>query len=315
MPRNSRGKLRLLVAAMVGCLVPLVVMGPVEATLPTATKIRIDSITTPGVTVPNTPDSPAFWVAKDTPFTVKATWVDNNGNPAPFSYLTSTTVLVTAISPLGTVNLGSITAPALSTSATFSRTLTDQIDDVHLHLQTQRSDSIQQGDSVLFDVQGVFKETDATTTPYSFIGGAGVDRCVPVNEPGKDVCFDITLPPGLASGQHLTSLGNCDIVNPCAQDRQYWWSLVNVTGGVAITDMGMDKSLREEVFPNGVPKAKWLVKASGVDTWVEAPPCPSRGTIGPEQDFCQDFAAGHKDNSGDLWIRLLWKRDIRGSTH
>jgi len=319
MPGIRWGKTRLVVAVMLGCLAPLLVVGQVGAVSgPTATAIRIDGVVTPGVTIPQTADAPAIWVAKDVPFDVTATTVGLDGNPAPLSFTKATTVLVSAVTPTGTVDLGSVSVPAEQTSIAFSRTLADDIDDVFLHLESveaKKADPVRQGDSLLFDVQREFSQSDAATTPDTSIGGdnQGGD-CTPT--PLDDTCFEIHLPAGSATGNHLLSLGNCNEVNPCRRGGEYWWSLVNVLASEtdpAIVDMGLDKSLRQGILANGVPKAKWLVRGSGLTVWVEAPPCPSRGVLGADQDFCHDVSWGHRDNSGDTWIRLLWKRDIRGS--
>jgi cold shock CspA family protein len=309
---------RLLIALLVGCLVPLVGLGAVGAAPVTATAIRFDSIQTPGVTVPPTADAPAIWVAADTPFTVTATAVDSTGAPAPFSFTKDTTVSVTAVTPAGPVNLGSVVVLKEQTTFSFSRTLTNDIDDAFLHLQTveaKKMDPVRQGDSGTFDVQREFNQSDAATTPDVAIGGVeqGAD-CTPSIQ--EKICFEVHLPQGTATGNHLLSIGNCDAVNPCRQATDYWWSLVNVVAtrdNPAYVDMGLDKSLKGIVFENGVPKVKWVVRASGATVWVEAPACPSKGVIGADQEFCHDVTNGHRDNSGDTWVRLLWLRDIRGS--
>jgi len=319
MPRNRWGKTRLVVAVVVGCLAPLVLITQVGAvTGPPATAIRVDSVITPGVTIPQTADAPAIWVAVDTPFTVSATSVDATGAAAPLSFNKATTVLITAVTPAGTVDLGSISVPSGVSDISFSRTLTADIDDAFLHLESveaKKSDPVREGDSGSFDVQREFSQSNAQTTLDIAIGGdiQGAD-CTPT--PAETICFELHLPAGSATGNHLLSLGNCNVVNPCRQDGEYWWSLVNVNASAdnpAVVDMGLDKSLKGVVLQNGVPKAKWVVRGSGLTEWVEAPACPSKGVLGSTQDFCQDFSAGHRDNSGDTWIRLLWKRDIRGS--
>jgi hypothetical protein len=319
MPSTRWGKSRLVIAVVVGCLAPLVVVSQVGAVQgPTATAIRVDSVVTPGVTIPQTADAPAIWVAAGTPFTVSATTVDATGTAAPLSWTKATTVLVRAVTPVGSVDLGSISVPAGVSAISFSRTLTSDIDDVSVHLESveaKKQDPVRQGDSLLFDVQGEFSQSDAATTTDIAIGGdVQGSQCTPT--PAKSICFEIHLPAGSATGNHLLSLGSCNAVNPCRQDAEYWWSLVDVVASAsnpAVVDMGLDKSLKGIVLQNGVPKAKWLVRGSGLTEWTEAPPCPSKGVLGATQDFCQDFSAGHRDNSGDTWIRLLWKRDIRGS--
>lgn len=317
MPRNRWGKSRLLIAGLVGCLTPLVVMGTVGAAPgPVATAIRIDSVVTPGVTVPLTADTPSIWVAANTPFTVSATTV-NGTTPAPLSSTKDVTVKISAVTPSGTVNLGTIVVPKDTTAISFQRTLAADIDDAFIHLESveKRGDPVRQGDSDTFDVQSDFSDNPAGQNLDVAIG-ADVNgaECTPTV--AEKICFELHFPAGSTSSSHLLSLGNCNVVNPCQQNLDYWWSLVQVNAtrdNPAIVDMGLDKSLKGILFSAGVPKAKWLVRASGATTWVEAPPCPSKGVVGADQEFCHDVAEGHRDNSGDTWIRLLWLRDIRGS--
>ena len=87
MPRFHWNRSRLLIAAVIGCLVPLVVMGPGGAApTPVATSIRIDSVITPTVTPdPNAGDTPDIWIAVGTPFDVTATAMFDENTPAPLS--------------------------------------------------------------------------------------------------------------------------------------------------------------------------------------------------------------------------------------
>lgn len=317
MPRIRWNKSRLLVAAIIGCLAPLVLIEPGGAApAPVATYINIDSVVTPSVTVPLSGDTPDIWVAANTPFDVTATSYFDAATPAPLSSNKDVSVKVSAVTPSSTVNLGTVTWPAGQTTITFSRTLAAGIDNAYLHLESveKKTDPVRQGDSALFDVQKSFTHTAAFDVA---IGGDtdGV-TCQPTQQ--KKICYQVHIPAEALSSSHLISVGNCTNTtanNLCS--TEYWWSIAAVNAArdnPAYTDMGLDKSLKGIAFPNGVPSVRWVVRPSGSETWVDAPDCPGKGVVGPDQDFCQDAAASRRDNSGDTWIRLYWIRDIRGST-
>ncbi|HET7689737.1 MAG TPA: hypothetical protein VFK41_05135 [Nocardioidaceae bacterium] len=318
MPRLRWNRTRLVVAAVIGCLVPLVAMSPGGAApAPVATSIRVVSVLTQNLTVPTSPDTPTIWVAANTPFDVTASGIDDaTGLEAPLSSNKDTRVDVTAVTPNGTVSLGSVTFPAGVSTITFTRTLDAGIDNAYLHLESveRRTDPVRSGDSATFDVQRSFTYTSGLDVA---IGGTVTGAsCQPTTQ--SKICYRVSIPAGALTGDHLVSVGNCtnsDANNLCT--TQYWWSIASVNAtrtNPAVTEMGLDKSLKGVAFANGVPTVRWVVRPSGEEVWVDAPSCPSKGVVGADQEFCQDTSASRRDNSGDTWIRLLWLRDLRGST-
>lgn len=318
------GRSRVLTAAMVGCLVPLFMMSDSGAAPGTvATAIRVDSVAHPLITPPTTLDTPSIWIAAGTDFTITAKSVDGTG-PAPLSFTKDISVKITAVSSLGTVQLGTVVVPKGTSDIVLPRArLTADIDDAKIHLESvEKRGDVRSGDSATFDVQSDFiNDLQGDDLDIAIGGTVSTDgkNCTPNTE--SKICYEIHFPANSTDSSHLLSLGNCNnTINLCRANLDYWWSLVNIDQTVVnrfnpvITDMGLDKSLKGIAFEHGVPKARWTFRPSGSEVWdTDVPNCPSRGVIAEGDTYCQDTTESHRDNSGDTWIRLLWLQDARGS--
>ncbi len=140
--------------------------------------------------------------------------------------------------------------------------------------------------------------------------------------PGVPICSSLLLPNG-ANGKVTLSQSVCDPFTPCLVGQQNTALLVNgvadlrnpTTGlplytrtNPAAVELRCDKTLCGGAGVNSFPI---LFQPTGSATFAEAPPCPSKGRIGPNQDFCQDFRQNNRDNAGDLIAYVLFTEDLK----
>jgi hypothetical protein len=58
-------------------------------------------------------------------------------------------------------------------------------------------------------------------------------------------------------------------------------------------------------------KLSIFVDVNGNGQYVQAPPCPSKGTIAPTGvPFCVDYVTSHRDGSGDTLLYLDFAIDF-----
>lgn len=143
-------------------------------------------------------------------------------------------------------------------------------------------------------------------------GCAVVDRTHPM-------CGVVNLPQGATGGTALT-LGVCPAGAACAPGglvTQFLGDLTSSAGASLYTRQSpasmtiiCDKTLCGGA---GVTtfRALWSTTAAGALT--TAPPCPAKGVIGADQDFCTDLVASSRLKAGDLRLVVLFLTDVRGT--
>jgi hypothetical protein len=74
--------------------------------------------------------------------------------------------------------------------------------------------------------------------------------------------------------------------------------------------LACDKALCREVA-NGVPKIPVLYTFDNTGPLTKAaPPCPSKGVVGADQEACVDYVQSSRQG-GDLYLYFLFVHDIR----
>ncbi|HET6625966.1 MAG TPA: hypothetical protein VFG63_06215 [Nocardioidaceae bacterium] len=285
----------------------------------TATQIVVTSVAMPGVTVPDTPGTPTFFVVKDQDLDVAVSFVDSQGAPAPLSTNKDVDVVLTVAGLPGTPpELGTVTVPANATAATFTAVrIPTATNGVELDVASQPkkpSDAIF-GTSPSFDVLRDFVGASTANTLTSIGTGGGVSTSCDAT-PDEPVCADLLLPDRsrVTSDSLLLSLGECDQVITCSAGGSVVQVLVGLTSGsttpAATLVMKCDKSL---CGGGGVPSFDLFVDLTydADPTTTAAPPCPDKGVLGADQAFCVDYVQSTRSNAGDLVMYLLFNQDAR----
>lgn len=287
----------------------------------TATHIAFGSIDTPAFAqAPVTPGAPAHLVVRRTDFTVTASFLDVSEQPAVLSTNKTVTVNLDAVDGSGAhARLASRDVPAGQASVTFTGAqIATAGNHVHLELSTvaRKAADVVTGSSSPFDVLKSALVTGKSSALTGIGSGGGVGTaCEPT--PQDPVCGDLLLsdPSRVTSDNLLLSLGVCGQFIACDGAGSVVQVLVGLsqdTSGQPAATMVMkcDKSL---CGGGGVPAFHLLVDLTyaGSPTSDFAPPCPAKGTIGADQDFCVDYAQSTRANAGDLYLYLLLDQDAR----
>jgi hypothetical protein len=155
----------------------------------------------------------------------------------------------------------------------------------------------------------------------------------------RPTCGVLQLPNG-ASGNVVTALGSCQgiVASNCSPNTGVVPGLL-FTGLVNLKDADGDRLYctpeRDELATApcndpvtsilkcdkskcgnsgaGVTQFPVLVDLTNVGTLTEAPPCPSRGILGANQNVCWDQSQSRKDIAGDLHSYVLFDIDYRMS--
>lgn len=320
--RTTRRAVALALGALVAVLLP--VTTATGAPPPTATAIVVTGLSTDGVDVPATGGAPAAYIVKDMTFTLDlcfvgagATVLDyaSGGNPAdctagngalPLSYTKSVAL---SLSTAGThAGSWSVTVPKSTKRATFSGAFTGAANDIAISISNdaRKPADLVTGATGDFDVL-----IDSKTAPANGLtgigGGGGIGTSCNAT-PDEQVCADLVLPAGVAVGDGLLSLGVCDascrsqlvqVLVGLNADRNNPATLVmkcdkTLCGGGAIKDTPLYVTLGADETPAGA-----------------APACPSKGTVGSDQNFCVDYVQSTRDNAGDTILFLLFVDDLK----
>jgi hypothetical protein len=313
--------LRLALLAVVGLLVaafgaPAIAKSsakPQSGPAPTATSIRVDDITTPGITVPSTPGSnngDLWYVVRGTGFDVDLSFWGDDGTgatvPLPLSYSKVTTVTVTG--PGGVV-LGTVDVPVGGTSAHLSGlSIAAAANNVTITASAPgpKRTTIS-GTSAPFDVL-LSSAGFAAGTPLSQIGGStGAEGCNPTE--GDPVCADLLPPASGFTTDILLSKGVCAGLARCGD------SFVQALAGISTSPsdpatlvMKCDKSL---CGGGAIHRTELYVELSPGSGAVKAPDCPDKGLVGSDQQFCVDYVQSTRDNAGDTFLHLLFTVDAK----
>lgn len=270
------------------------------------------AVSTPDIALPNTPGTHGLvYVVAGHGFRVDLTFLDAGNAPAPLSTNQDVTVTL-AFDSCTTAPVASVAVPQNDTTARVDGLTHAAANGLVVCAKsvTNPAKNAVTGTSAGFDVQRTLVQagTGATLTQVGAHGDAG---CVAtVDEP---VCADLLTPVtgGISdSAGILMSLGLCD-------------GIANCKGSVVQTLVGLDPTKYTRTSPatlvmkcdkvlcggGGINKVTLLVQIQPGSTYVTAPSCPAKGTVGPLQTFCVDYVQSTRDNSGDTYLYLLFTED------
>jgi hypothetical protein len=276
-----------------------------------ATNLTIDSVAA---------ESGAGALSTNAPFDVVVTARDDYGNPSPYTGSVMLSTSGGTGSGLGALS-GSTSANFTDTSTmTFTGvTYTGYGNTIDLTAATDpTSPPLHAGQTsidvnLFVTVQNVAPKQNVTVT------NSGCTDATPQ----VPVCSSLILPNG-ANGTVTLSQGACIPYTTCLTGPQNQALLVeglaDLTGlytraKPAAIELRCDKTLCGGA---GATSFAILYQPSATasnptPSFAVAPPCPSKGRIGPDQTFCQDLAQDHRDNAGDLVAYLLFLDDAKAS--
>jgi hypothetical protein len=255
-------------------------------------------------------------LTKNAPFDVTVTARDTYGNPSPY---TGTVALATSG---GTGNgLGTVTGTTTGTfSAQTSVTVVGAVYTGYGNTITLTASAAGLTDATTnIDVSLFVTSQNASPNNSLTLTNSGCTDATPQ----VPVCSSLILPKG-ANGLVTLAQGACNPFTPCLTGAQNQALLVQGIANLrdnsgrllysrtspAAVQLRCDKTLCGGTGANGFPI---LYQPSGGGPFLTAPACPKKGTIGPNQTFCQDFTQNHRDNAGDLVAYLLFLDDVRST--
>ncbi|HEX5016935.1 MAG TPA: hypothetical protein VFX15_05060 [Actinomycetes bacterium] len=283
---------------------------------PVAFDVTVEAGAAVAVTIDAVTPQTGAVLAKDQPFDVTLTTRDAFGNPTPF---TGTVTLSTSggVGPA----LGTLTAPAATFDGTSTATAVGAVYDGYGNSITLHAESSALIDgSRLIDIN-LFATVKSGTPGQALTVALG--DCQDAT-PAVPVCSRLILNNG-AVGNVTVAQGECDPFTPCRRgpvnEALLFDGRADLTDGnralytrknPAIIQLRCDKTLCGGAGTNGFPL---LFQETGwaPTQFEEAPPCPRKGQIGPNQSFCQDYRQNNRDNAGDLVAYLLFLDDAKAT--
>ena len=279
-----------------------------------ATHLTIDSVTD---------QAGVGTLTKDAPFDVAITARDAYGNPSP--YTGTVTLATSGGTGSGLGSLGGTTAVAFpSNSAT--ATVEGAVYSGYGNSIVLTANAVPSSGSLDTPISG---STTIDVSLFASIKTGIPGQSLTVSNatcadatPGVPVCSSLLLPNG-ANGKVTLSQSVCDPFTPCLVGQQNTALLVNgvadlrnpTTGlplytrtNPAAVELRCDKTLCGGTGVNNFPL---LFQPTGSTGFFDVPPCPSKGRIGSDQSYCQDFRQNHRDNAGDLVAYVLFTEDLK----
>ena len=266
-----------------------------------ASKLAIVSVTDEGTGLP----APV----RGQPFDVTFVTEDAFGNVSPVSQPTSFALSRQAGSGTLSGNLA-ITIAAGQSQGTIPGALYSVAENgVILAISATAGDTLQSAQTAV----------NVQSFATSIVGTPGVAVTLTSNQctapsPQVPTCAFTTFRHGV-NGKAFYSEGVClGITTGCLQNGGETSLLVNVIANLkdangnplysrtdpALTIVACDKSL---CAGNSISKYLLIVDINGNGQYVQAPACPSKGTIAPTGvPFCVDYVTSHRDNAGDTLL-------------
>ena len=276
-----------------------------------ATQLAIVSVTDEGTGLPEP--------VKAQPFDVAFVTEDAFGNPSPVSQ--QTTVALTLQTGTGTGTLsGTLTAtiPAGQSQDTIAGALYSVAENgVVLVVSATAGDSLHSAQD----------KVNVQSFAASIVGTPGVPTTLSATAcqnptPQLPTCAVTFFQHGV-KGKAFLSGGVCQgIATNCLTNGTEISLLMNVTANMkdangnplysrtdpAVTVVACDKSL---CGGGGINTFVLLVDLHGTGNYVQAPACPSKGTIAPTGvPFCVDYVTSHRDNAGDTLLYFDFADDF-----
>jgi hypothetical protein len=271
------------------------------------------------VSVTNTANPGLGLLVQGQEFAVEVRVVNNSGRPTTVSEETRI-ALTASVGDLGPEsNTTAVIAPGGS-SATFSKLTYEPFDnDVVLTV------SVESGAELVEDTISVdfaLTATDRDATPKTALVVTDGACVAPTEE--VPICGQLLLPNGANNGPDgrsdvVLSIGSCDGLGPCR-------TVGDITALVATGTVNIE-GLYDKTAPatlvvacdkvlcggTGVPKLPLIYTFDDNGPLDQtAPPCPRKGIIGSDQKACVDYVSSTRSD-GDLYLHLLFARDMRGS--
>jgi hypothetical protein len=284
----------------------------------TATAVRFDVISTPGLTLPRTPGANGLWyVVQDRAFQADLSFVDKNV-PTPLSTSKTTTVTVS----YNDVVLGSVDVLPGATGATVAlAAIADPATEVTLSASADTKPRATTGTSPSFDV--LIESLGVSNNERSVIGGSGgtATECNATIE--APVCADLVPPTSGFGAGGLLSRGLCASAATCKDT--YIQALVQL-GANGLDPATLIMKCDKDKCGGGAIKKQTLLVTLAPDPSaplggdVTAPACLSKGVVtydatkpysARNAPFCVDYVQSTRDNAGDTILYLLFIIDAK----
>ena len=265
-----------------------------------------------------TDESGAGVLTKNSPFDVVVTARDGYGNPTAYTGTVSLTSSGGAGNSLGQLaGTTSVTFSGQATAVAVGTTYTGYGNGVTL---TASASPLTPGTSSI-DVALFATAQNSAPGQNTTVNNAACTDATPQ----VPTCSTLILPNG-ANGKITLSQGACNPFLTCLTGSQNQALLVDAKANLtdpatgkplytrnspATVQLRCDKTLCGGGGTNSFPIA---FEPTGSGTFQIAPACPSKGRIGANQTFCQDFTQNHRDNAGDLVAYVLFLDDLK-TTH
>lgn len=319
-PRHHLRPAALAVVAAVGLLLASLLPTSAAAGPPVvADELRIESITTPGMTLPDTPGTAGLtsYVTRNVPFEV-AVGFYAAGEPAPLAENRAVELRLTVDSGPDSGTRWDVTVPKGDLATTFHVVLPSAANEVSVSVQVvnpKHSAAVQLVPAAPFDVL----HTSLVASPGSQltgVGGGGGEGVPCDAGPEEPICADLLLPWGSTSLQYL-SLGACDgaVSAACGPGDGFYVQVLAELDDTVYTRSSpatlVVKCDKAQCGGGSIPASTLLVNLAygAAPTLAEA--CPAKGTVGPEQMFCVDYVQSTRSNAGDTWLYLLFVEDAK----
>ena len=272
------------------------------------------------VSVTNTENSNLGLLVQGQEFAVEVRVVNNSGRTTTVSEETRITVTASQPTLEGKSENGTnATIPANGSGTRFSRLTFSPFDnDVVLTVSVQSGVELLADEiSVDFALTAVGREAEPNMVVTD-------DACVAPTEV-VPICGQLLLPHGAMSNgpggrsDVVLSIGSCENLGPCRTVDGI--TALVATGAFDAGDLYDKTSPATLVIAcdrvlcggTGVPKLPVIYTFNNDgDLDQRADGCPRKGVIGPDQKACVDYVSSMRSD-GDLYLHLLFARDLRGS--
>ncbi|HEX6247660.1 MAG TPA: hypothetical protein VFZ64_07300 [Nocardioidaceae bacterium] len=310
----------LALAAVLGVALASLLPGTAVAGPPVvATELRVESITTPGIALPDTPGTAGLtsYVTRDVPFEVRVGFYAD-GQPAPLSENRAVDLRLTVTSGPDSGRSWTVSVPKGSPATTFTVALPSAANGVTLAVQVvnpRHSGAVELVPAPPFDVLYTSLVASAGSR-LTGVGGGGGEGVACDATPEEPICADLLLPSGSTSPQFL-SLGACDGTTAagCSPEQGLFVqvlaaldSAVYTRASPATLVVKCDKTL---CGGGAISSSTLLVNLDYGAEPTPAAACPAKGVVGEGQDFCVDYVESNRSNAGDTWLYLRFVRDAK----
>jgi hypothetical protein len=312
----SNRRRALLLLASLGLVLPLLVTQVANAASPAPVRIQIDKISSDIAAPPGTPQSsqPTVLVQVGGVIHIDVSFYDADGNPASFN----TDTKMSIDSSAGTPSPSTVVVPKNNESWTLDTSLSTAANQVSLTVSVaggKGARTVTPGSSSANQLFDVVSELRTEPSTENFAQGIGGDTNCTEATRQSPVCGIVILPKGAASDV-LLSAGACDTTAyaKCSSTKGSVIQTLFADGGLyspvapATLLLKCDKTLCGGGSIQGVHVNFSLTGNGALD---QAPPCPSKDTVGDGQQACVDYVQSKRDGAGDTYLYVLFTQDIR----